>query len=210
MEPFIKPFQYNFIRSQVDLLTQQLTTVHDQDVLDAVIYSAAQKIFDLIPVLTAEQEELLMLVRNVKSEADLIRYIEKIKPFVASFPSITESQLQQLFRKTKKLRNPPLHSFDFLKTTYLSWNDTGNKKKFFVYPLQGEWVGVEGHYVPTIKKGICTVCHQYSDVTLVSARTNQSADHYRAVGNYICIDSDHCNEQVTDPTSLEKLLAKMK
>ncbi|MCT4781068.1 MULTISPECIES: hypothetical protein [Exiguobacterium] len=63
MEPFIKPFHYNFIRGQVDLLTQQLTTVHDADVLEAVIYSAAQKIFDLLPVLTAEQEELLMHIR---------------------------------------------------------------------------------------------------------------------------------------------------
>lgn len=210
MEPFIQPFQYNFIRSQVDSMIQQLSAVHDPDVRDAVVYSAAKKIFDLLPVLTAEQEELLMKVRTVQNEADSTSYLEDIQPVVRSFPSITETQLQQLFRKTKKLRHPPLHSIDFLKTTYLSWNDTGNKKKFFVYPLKGEWVGIEGTYLPTIQKGICTICNQYSDVTLVSARTNPSADQYRAIGNYICIDSDHCNEQVTNPTALEKLLSKMK
>lgn len=209
MEPFIKPFHYNFIRGQVDLLTRQLTTVHDADVLDAVIYSAAQKIFDLLPVLTPDQEELLMHIRAVQTESDLIHYLEQLRSYVQPFPALSESQLRQLFKKTKKLRIPPIQSIDFLKTTYVSWNDTGNKKKFFVYRLDGEWVGIESTYLPTIQKGICTICHQYSDVTLVSARTHQS-DHYRAVGNYMCIDSDQCNEQVTDPSSLEKLLAKMK
>ncbi|WP_449402762.1 hypothetical protein [Exiguobacterium artemiae] len=43
MEPFIQPFQYNFIRSQIDSMIQQLSAVHDPDVRDAVIYSASKK-----------------------------------------------------------------------------------------------------------------------------------------------------------------------
>ncbi|WP_214849019.1 FusB/FusC family EF-G-binding protein [Exiguobacterium sp. s193] len=210
MQPFIKPYQYNFIRNQIELLTQQLATVHDPDVRDAVVYSATKKIFDLIPVLSPEQEELLMLIRTHSSEHHLLSYLDQLRPFIEPFPDITEAELRRLFPKTKKLHLPPMETIDFSATTYLSWNDTGNKKKFFVYRLGDSWLGLESTYLPSIKQGICSVCKTYNDVTLISIRSKPTAEHYRAVGNYMCIDGDHCNASITDTADLEKFLTNAK
>ncbi|WP_214803519.1 MULTISPECIES: FusB/FusC family EF-G-binding protein [unclassified Exiguobacterium] len=210
MQPFIKPHQYNFIRNQIELLLQQLTTVNDPDVRDAVLYSATTKIFDIIPILSPEQEELLMTIRNQASEQQLFTYLDQIQPFVEPFPTITPAEIQALFPKVKKLHLPPLDTIDFLMTTYLSWNDTSNKKKFFVYPLDGTWIGLESTYLPNIQHGICSLCKTNNEVALVSVRTNKSADHYRAVGNYLCIDSDQCNASITAISDLEKFLTNAK
>lgn len=208
MDAFLLPYQYNFIRNQVDLLQHQFAAVHDPDVRDAVRYSAAEKIFDLLPVLTPDQEALLTNIRDAESEQDLLAYLAHVEPFVQPFPTISESRIRQLFKKTKKLHLPPLHSFEWTHTTFLSWNDTGNRKKYFVYPLDGEWIGVEGTYLPSIQKGICAVCHTYSDITLVTATIRRSAEQHQTIGHHMCIDSDACNQAVTNPEVIETFLAR--
>jgi hypothetical protein len=208
MDAFLLPHQYNFIRNQVELLQHQFAAVHDPDVRDAVRYSAAEKIFDLLPVLTPEQEILLTNIRDAESEQDLLMYLTRVEPFVQPFPTISESRIRQLFKKTKKLHVPPLHSFEWTHTTFLSWNDTGNRKKYFVYPLNGEWIGVEGTYLPSIQKGICAICHTYSDITLVTVTTRRSTEQHQTIGHYMCIDSDACNQAFTKPDVIETFLAR--
>lgn len=209
MDAFLLPYQYNFIRNQVELLQHQFAAVHDPDVRDAVRYSAAEKIFDLLPMLTVEQEELLTQIRNAETEQHLLDYLTQITPFILPFPEISESRIRQLFKKTKKLHVPPLHSFEWAHTTFLSWNDTGNRKKYFVYPLDGEWIGVEGTYMPSIQKGICAVCHTYSDITLVTATTRRSTEQHQTIGHHMCIDSDACNQSVTNPDVIETFLTRI-
>ena len=208
MNAFLLPHQYNFIRNQVELLQHQFAAVHDPDVRDAVRYSAAEKIFDLLPMLTVEQEELLTQIRDAETEQHLLDYLTRITPFILPFPEISESRIRQLFKKTKKLHLPPLHTFDWTQTTYLSWNDTSNRKKYFVYPLNDTWIGVEGTYLPSIQKGICAICHTYSDITLVTATTRRSAEQHQTIGQQMCIDSDACNHAVTNPDIIETFLAK--
>jgi len=208
--PFIRPYEYNFIRTQADNLSRQLAAVHDPDIREAVIYSASKKVFDLIPAMTPEQEELLMRIKTIESEEELTDYLADVAKAVHGFPVVTEAELKKMFHKNKKLKLPDLARLDAEATTFLSWNDTGSAKKFFVYPLDGKMVGVEGRYVPSTQKGICSLCNNYSDVTLVSARRKGSSDSYKAIGNYMCIDSDECNRHMTDPSSLEHFLNRVK
>jgi hypothetical protein len=77
--------------------------------------------------------------------------------------------------------------------------------------LNGQLVGVEGKYSPTNKKSICFLCNRHEEVAFFSAITkskpaNASPDYYKAIGNYLCVNSDICNKNITDVTALEKFI----
>ncbi|MDF2961451.1 MAG: Fibronectin-binding family protein, partial [Paenibacillus sp.] len=120
-------------------------------------------------------------------------------------------QIQKLFPKNKKLKIPDLSAIDNRYVTYLSWADISTNKLFMVYHLNGQFIGVEGKYTPTNKKSFCFLCNRYEDLALFSAISqkrpaNSSPDYYKAVGNYLCMNSHECNKNITDITYLEKFI----
>lgn len=123
------------------------------------------------------------------------------------FPALTEQQLKKLFPKNKKLKLPEL-ALDRL--SYVSWNDSRSNKKYILYMLEGQLVGIECTFSPSSKKNICSICHCQEEVTqfstITKAKKINNPDYYKSIGNLICVDSVKCNKNIKDVTFLEDFL----
>ena len=67
---------------------------------------------------------------------------------------------------------------------------------------------MEGRLVPTNKKGVCAFCNRMGETALFTveskARMSHLPDYYKAVGQYICVDSEVCNSRITELEPLER------
>ncbi|MDO3679116.1 FusB/FusC family EF-G-binding protein [Paenibacillus ehimensis] len=209
--PFIRNHQYNEIKKQAGNLQHALRTIADRKVLESVRLGAAAKIEELFPDASSHQKQLLEHIVTLETSEDFHKYLRTLEPYILEFPPVTEKQIQKLFPKNKKLKIPNLSELDRRYITYLSWVDISTNKLFMVYPLNGQFVGVEGRYTPTNKRSFCFICHRYEDLALFSAISKKrpakaSADYYKSVGNYLCMHGHECNKNITDISSLESFI----
>ncbi|WP_028608710.1 FusB/FusC family EF-G-binding protein [Paenibacillus harenae] len=210
-EPFIRNHQYNFIKKQAGILEQALRTIADPKVLESVRSGTEAKIVGLFPNAEDARKQMLEEVSALKTAEDFQKYMRTLEPYMAEFPQITKNQIQKLFPKNKKLKIPDLTMIDHRYVTYLGWNDAATNKLFIVYPLNGQFIGLEGRFTPTNKKSFCFLCNRYEELALFSAVSkkrpaNASPDYYKAVGNYLCMNSHECNKNLTDTSALEKFI----
>ena len=125
------------------------------------------------------------------------RLLEELKVIVLPFVQPTKPQIDKLFRKVKKLKHPHWNQLDLREHTYIGWNDPGSQKKFMIYYEEEKLKGISGTLSPTINKGICSICQRTSNVSLFLSTTKTGSDGtYTKKGNYICHDSDQCNQQL--------------
>ncbi|KQO01392.1 FusB/FusC family EF-G-binding protein [Paenibacillus sp. Leaf72] len=210
-KPFIRNHQYNVIKKQAGILQHALGTVADRKILESVKYTTESKIMEMFPDAAAEQKQMLEAVSTLRTKEDFAKYLRELEGYLTEFPTIMAKQIQKLFPKNKKLKLPDLAAIDYRYVTYLSWIDIASNKLFIVYPVNGQFVGVEGRYNPTNKKNYCFVCNRFEELALFSAITKKrpagaSPDYYKAVGNYMCAKSHDCNNNITDTTALEKFI----
>ncbi len=208
---FIRNEQYNFIKKQAAILEQAQRSVHDLKVLESVTYSVHTKIEGLFPQADEEQRSLLQEVTTLATSDDFVRYAKKLEARLVVFPAITERQIEKLFPKNKKLKLPDLKALDYRFVTYLHWIDVATSKLYMVYHANGQFIGVEGKYTPTHKKGFCFLCSRYEEIVFFSAVTRKrpaqaSPDYYKAIGNYVCMNGEACNANLTDVTILERFV----
>lgn len=105
---------------------------------------------------------------------------------------------REIIPKSEKLKQPAWNEIDLQEHTYIGWNDPGTQKKFMVYYEDEKLKGISGTLSPTINKGICAICQKTSNVSLFLSTTKAGSDGtYTKKGNYICHDSDQCNQQLT-------------
>lgn len=209
--PFIRNHQYNLVKKQVGILQHACNTVSDPKVVESVRFSAHSKILEAFPDATELQKQSLERISALNTKGDFQQYLHSLEPCLAEFERVTDNQLKKLFPKNKKLKVPDLASIDYRYVTYLGWTDIATNKLFIVYHLNGQLVGVEGRFTPMNKKSVCFLCNRHEEVALFSAIAKSkpakaSADYYKAIGNYMCVNSDACNKNITDVTSLEKFI----
>ncbi|RTE09416.1 FusB/FusC family EF-G-binding protein [Paenibacillus whitsoniae] len=210
-EPFISNHQFNYMKKQAVTLEQALRTNADPKVVESVRYSAITRIAELFPDAAPQQMQKLEAIFKLQSADDISRQLKALEPDRTAFPPITAKQIQKLFPKNKKLKLPDLETIDFRHITYLSWVDIATNKLFIVYPAGGQFVGVEGKFTPTNKKSFCFVCNRYEELALFTAVTKKrpahaSPDYYKAVGNYLCMNGQECNKNITDTAALERFI----
>jgi len=211
-EPFIRNHHYNSIKNEADSVLRALRTVGDPKILESVRYGARAKVAELFPDVGDELSAMLESVADLKTGEELQRYMQALEPYLIAFPPITESQIRKLFPKVKKLKVPDLGQIDFRFVTYLSWIDPATNKMFVVYPAaDGRFVGIEGRYTDSVKKGYCFVCNRFENLVMFSAiakkkPANASPDYYKSVGNYLCASGHDCNKNVTDTASLTRFI----
>lgn len=211
IEPFIRNHQYNFIKKQAGIIQHASKTVFDPNVIETVRFNAANKVVDLFASTTESQKQLLEELAVLEQEDEIQRFVSSLEPYMLRFPEVTVKQIKKLFSKNKKLVIPDLSKVDDRYVTYLGWQNIATNKLFIVYPWQGQIVGIEGKYTPSVKKSTCSLCNRHGEVVLFSAISrsrpvNAQPDYYKAVGNYICLDSLECNKNLTDVAPLERLI----
>ncbi|OAB38415.1 FusB/FusC family EF-G-binding protein [Paenibacillus glacialis] len=210
-KPFIRNHQYNLIKKQTGLLQHACNTVSDPKVVEAVRYSAQSKIMEALPDANEHQKQTLEKVSTLNTAGEFHHYLSSLEPYMTEFAHVTEKQIKKLFPKIKKLKIPELAEIDSRYVTYLGWIDIATNKLFLVYHLNGQLVGVEGKYTLANKKSFCLLCNRHEEVAFYLVNTkskpaNASPDYYKAIGNYLCVNSETCNKNITDVTALEKFI----
>lgn len=210
-EPFIRNYEYNFIKKQVEHVIRTIRTVGDPKILESVRLGAQANVAELFSGLEDNRRTMVESLSDLRTEAELQNYLQELESYLIEFPQITSKQIQKLFPKNKKLKLPDLTQTDFRYVTYLSWTDIATNKMFIVYPMGGQFVGIEGRFTPSNKKSYCFACNRLEQLVLFSAITkkrpaNASPDYYKSVGNYICMNGHECNKNITDVAPLEKFI----
>lgn len=208
-EKFINNEQFNFISKQVAWIKGSTKQHLPANVLATVYDLSNEKILNCIPDLTAEQKSILDFSKFKTVEA-YEQTLEQLANYLYPFPTITEQQLKKIFPKSKKLKLPDLSNVDLTRLTYLSWNDSRSNKKYILYELEGQLVGIECTFLPSTKKNICSICHCHGEVThfstITKAKKLNNPDYYKSIGNLICVDSSECNKKITDVSYLKEFL----
>ncbi|CAG9610531.1 FusB/FusC family EF-G-binding protein [Pseudoneobacillus rhizosphaerae] len=203
MEPFIRVDQFQFIKKQTQHLINGYASVNDRKVLNALKSTVYDKVLNLFKSLEPEQKQLVDHVIEVENTAGAEDLLNSLKPYVIPFKNVSEQTLKKLFPKVKKLKLPVLTELDLKELTYLGWNDKATNKKYIIAIQPKGFIGLEGSFTPSSKKGICTLCSGHSQVGLFMSETKGAIQGtYTRRGNYICQDSMKCNDTLT---SLEKL-----
>ncbi|WP_169081426.1 FusB/FusC family EF-G-binding protein [Paenibacillus sp. PL91] len=214
VNPFIRNHQYNLIKKQANLLQNACNTVSDPKVVEAVRSSTLTKIIDAFPEATELQKQHLERVSTLNRTEDFQHYLHTLNPLMLEFTQVTAAQIKKLFPKVKKLKIPDLVPIDYRFVTYIGWTDIASNRLFLVYEQNGQHIGIEGKFTPTNKKSTCFLCNRHEEVALFTAITKSkpahaSPDYYKAIGNYMCVNSEACNKNISDTTALEKFISNL-
>ena len=85
---------------------------------------------------------------------------------------------------------------DFSGYSYLGWNDAGSGRKYMIVDVGGKLTGIHGTIKSSNKKGICSICNRTEEIGLFMARVKSGKETYTDRGNYICCDSEKCNQNL--------------
>ncbi|MGG4493712.1 FusB/FusC family EF-G-binding protein [Brevibacillus reuszeri] len=199
MEPFIKSHEYNFIKAQTQALINGYANSSDRSVLNALKDMAKEKVFQLFPELTEEQQQILSPIHHIEDRAEAKKLLAELSPCVIPFKGVTEQTLKKLFPKVKKLKVPKADDIDWKELSYLGWFDEGSSRKYIVTHLDNKLIGLHGTFSSINKKGVCAICNSFADLGMFIADIKASGDGtYLKKGNYICEDSHQCNRNITE------------
>ncbi|WP_421382751.1 FusB/FusC family EF-G-binding protein [Bacillus salacetis] len=209
MEPFIRNAQYNVIKAQTKVLINGHSSASDPGVLKALKAVSLERVMTLIPEPTQEHRDLLEPVVSIKDKQDAELFLARLKPFVIPFRNgdISEKALQKLFPKVKKLKLPNLEGMDFKEITYLGWTDIGQERKYIVTDRNGKLTGIRGTFRNHSQKGVCSICNSIGDIGMFITESKAAANGtFRNRGNYICQDSQVCNQNLQSEEKLHEFI----
>lgn len=206
MEPFIRNDQFNVIKEQANLLADSHSRVVDTAVLNALESMAMEKVIDVFPAVSASQKQLLASIVHVTGKEEAMKFINKIHQYLIPFPEITDQTLSELFPKAKKLKIPSIDKKDRKVISYLSWIDGNSSKKFLVAQRGDGLVGLQGTFTSTQQEGICTLCNSHEEIGMFVTGVSGKKDAYLSRGNYICKDSQTCNNNITTLENLNRFV----
>lgn len=198
VEPFLKPYNYYFLKKQAAILAQTHRTVNAKSTIQAVQAQIFDKVKATLSELSEEEMTLVMGITEINDEQRILdRYLQRMKERVIPFKRPSDTGIKKAFPKTKKLTIPDWERLDLADYSFYAWNDPGQQSKFILYTVNNKLQGIQGQLSTEIKKGICTICHGESSVALFTVKGKANKDgHYKTKGNYICYNSDECNQKM--------------
>ncbi|KMN38528.1 MULTISPECIES: elongation factor G-binding protein [Lysinibacillus] len=198
IQPFLTVANYHLLEQQLNKILHALTTTKDKNVILAVRGLVDTEVTTKL-ALSAAETMLIDQLFAVTDRAQGDAFLEQLKPYVIPFKPVTASTLKALFKKEKKLKLPNLEALDFQQICYLAWDDAGTHRKYVVLEQNGQLKGIKGIFANNTVRGICAICNRHSDVGLFTTSIKgQVVGTFTNHSNYICADSQTCNEHVTD------------
>lgn len=206
IQPFLTVANFHLIEQQIDKILNAYATTKDKGVILAVKGLVETELTTQLPNLQAQTDFIEQLL-TISDRAQADKYLENIQAYVIPFKKVTESNLSNLFKKEKRLKLPKLHHIDFYRTVYLTWDDLGNHRKYIVLEQEGKLKGFKGTFDTNILKGVCNICRHHSDVSLFTTSVKgKTPGTFTKYSNYICTDSQRCNQNITSSQSVLNFL----
>jgi hypothetical protein len=204
----IEPYQFNFIKHQIQQLVRTYQSVNDRHTIRTVEQLTEEAIQ---PFFSADDENAQSLIRQFfdssMTMSKSMGVLDQLKSYVQPFQVPSVKQTEKLFRKVKKLKVPDFSQMDLRDYTYLAWDDIGSQSKLLIVKGQKGYQGLYGHLSTEVKKGICPICQHESTVSMFLSLTKSSGDGtYTKRGNYICRDSEQCNHQMEQREKLDEFV----
>ncbi|WP_226673912.1 FusB/FusC family EF-G-binding protein [Rossellomorea aquimaris] len=210
MEPFIRNDQYNYISYQTQVLINGYATVNDLSVLQALKGLVQDKVTNLFDELSPSQQTVLKPIEDIRDTEHAEDYLIGLKSYVIPFPTVNDHAVRKLFPKVKKLKTPDWEDIDFRDISYLGWNDYGQERKYMIAEYNGELKGFRGTFKNSSKKGICTICNTFSSIGFYMSESKASAQGtFVKKGNYICQNSDECNDKLKNKEKLDDFILRI-
>lgn len=198
IQPFLTVANYHLLEQQLNKILHALTTTKDKNVILAVRGLVDTEVTTKL-ALSAAETMLIDQLFAVTDRAQGDAFLEQLKPYVIPFKALTASTLKSLFKKEKKLRLPKLEDMNFQQTCYLAWDDPGTHRKYVVIEQDEQLKAIKGIFSNDTIKGICAICNHHSEVGLFTTSVKgQVVGTFTNYSNYICADSQQCNQHVTD------------
>ncbi|RLJ86737.1 FusB/FusC family EF-G-binding protein [Planococcus citreus] len=209
VEAFIRNDQFNFIKNQAKILVNGKAASNDREVVEVLRHLAQEKVFGLFPLITEEQSSLLSPLTAIADQAQADTYLEQLEAYLVPFKQVSLAGLKKLFPKAKKLKGPKLESLDFTRISYLGWIESSNVM-YLVTAQDGQLQGIHGSFTRSSKQGICSICNRHSEVGMFIAKTKGSTqDQFIKRGNYICQNSETCNEHIDTLERLDEFVGRL-
>ncbi|PLS01834.1 FusB/FusC family EF-G-binding protein [Neobacillus cucumis] len=203
MEPFIRADQFHYIKEQTQKLINAHSSVNDRAVLQALKSLTNEKVMCLFPEMSIEKRLLIHPIIEIENKEQAEAFLRKLRVYVIPFKDVTLQTAKKLLPKVKKLKLPPLDSANLLELSYLGFDDKGSQKKYIITYLDNRPIGIQGHFKPLNKKGICTICNKLEEVGMFLVEKKGAIQGtFTKKGNYICQYSHKCNFNLT---SLDRL-----
>ncbi|MFB5269727.1 elongation factor G-binding protein [Paenibacillus enshidis] len=144
-------------------------------------------------VIKKQTEFIQNTLRNVadRSVLSTVRY-SALTNIVEAFPDLTEDQQQML------------EQISAFETAYDFQRYLGELESYLEsYPP----------ITPINKKGYCLFCNRHHELAFFLVKTKPaipSPDNYAAIGQYVCMDNQVCNQSITVTGSLEKFILSVR
>ncbi|MEG0259295.1 MAG: FusB/FusC family EF-G-binding protein [Lysinibacillus sp.] len=198
IQPFLTVANYHLIEQQMNKILNAFATSIDTNIILAVRGIADTEISTNITMTTVERQ-LIDQIFSVTDCGQGEALLESLKPYVIPFKTVTASNIKSLFKKEKKLKLPNLEKLDFQHICYLAWDDLGTHRKYVIIEQDDQLKAIKGIFNNSTIKGICAICNHHTDVTLFTTSIKgHVVGTYTSHNNYICADSQMCNQHVTD------------
>lgn len=197
-KPFLSVANYHLIEHQLNKILNAYATTKDKGVILAVKGLVETELRTTLPA-SAIQDELIEKLLAITERTQGNQYLESISQYVIPFKKASDSSLKNLFKKEKKLKLPSLEKINLYRTSYLSWDDLSTHRRYVVIEEEGKLKGIKGTLDTQTVKGVCSICQHHSSVSLFTTNVKgKTVGTYTNYSNYICTDSQLCNQNITD------------
>lgn len=212
MEQTIEPYQFVTLSRVSKHLINTYKTVNDPQTIAAIQAMTLDTIDQLFDPIPHEIKHLSLQLMDKKMTFKQLEFaLETVKNYVIDFEIPSEKQIQKLFKKVKKMTYPNWEQLDTKEATYVGWHDIATQRKFLIAYLDGNLTGVSGIQSATTIKNMCAICQHTDQVSLFLAKTKSAGDGtYTKQGNYICMDSAKCNQNVGNKYNLAHFFKTVK
>ncbi|MFJ7736640.1 FusB/FusC family EF-G-binding protein [Lysinibacillus sp. NPDC097287] len=198
IQPFLTVANYHLIEQQLNKILNALATSNDNNIIQAVRGIVDTEITANI-TMTTDETQLIEQLFSVTDRAQGEAYLVSLKPYVIPFKTVTASNIKSLFKKEKKFKLPALEELDFQHICFLAWDDLGTHRKYVIIEQDDKLKGIKGTINNGTVKGICAICNRHADVALFTTSVKgKIVGTFTSHSNYICADSQQCNQHVTD------------
>ncbi|MFJ5766705.1 FusB/FusC family EF-G-binding protein [Lysinibacillus sp. NPDC093210] len=198
IQPFLTVANYNLLSQQMNKILLTLATSKDTNVIQTVRGLVEKEISENV-VMTTSEAQLIEPIYSVTERAAGESYLQDLKSYVIPFKPLTASTIKSLFKKEKKLKLPNLERLDFQQICYFAWDDPGTHRKYVILEQDDKLKAIKGTFANNTVRGICAICNRHADVGLFTTSIKGNVvGTYTNHSNYICADSDTCNQHVTN------------